>query len=557
MLTDNLRLLRPLGQGAMGTVWLAEHQGLMTEVAVKLLLPDETVSNPKALARFRQEAALAAKLRCPHAVQVFDFGVVDDETPYLVMELLEGESLAERLAREQKLSPQQTALIVSQVAIAIDKARGLGIVHRDLKPSNLFLVQTGYDLFVKVLDFGIAKQLDTLEGGEQLTDTGTTVGTPHYMSPEQLLAKELDHRADLWSLAIVAFHCLTGTLPYSGKSLADLAIHVCMNEPPSVNSVDPSLPAPLDAWFRRALAQEPEDRFVDPSEMARTFEAAIQPTDATDEAAIPFADTQASSDDTLAAPITSSQAAENRASPPSVQRTRRLRLGLFFSAIGASVLGLGVFLMLDRNSTPQPSAATGSSTATQKPTASVSSSMSSSAPTARSQEPSLARFNPGAYMAEAVRLAKQRHADAVLIYFKANGIESDGHIDLVAKKHQGLYTAYYGFGTRSKSGCINVMVSGQGTQVVETPKSLCMQRLAAGIPSCTPLQVIKKASSGFSLPSNSLAEVSFMLAPGSKKAKWNVTVGKLAVEKLPDDCPPTHDAPRPGLLDRSRSPRKQ
>ena len=270
MVTDKVRLVEHIGEGGMGSVWMAEHLGLETEVAVKFIATARVKDNSKLLRRFKREAAVAAKIRNPHAVQVFDHGAMTDDTPYIVMELLDGESLAQRLSRDGHLSLRETALVVSQTAQVLNAAHDLGIVHRDIKPANLFLIESDYDVFIKVLDFGIAKSADSED--HAMTGTGEVVGTPEYISPEQLLGTELSTpRADLWSLAIVAYHCVTGTVPFAGKTLAALSMSIvdCKYRAPS--EVMPGLPPELDAWFAQALNRDPAARFESAKEMASAF----------------------------------------------------------------------------------------------------------------------------------------------------------------------------------------------------------------------------------------------------------------------------------------------
>src|SRR5690349_1329815 len=209
VIAGRYRLVSQLGRGGMGSVFRAEHMALSSPVAIKLIDP-EIARRPEMLERFQREAQSSAALRSPHVVQILDHGV-DQGVPYIAMELLEGESLAERLVRVGKLSPEETARIMTHVARAIGRAHERGIVHRDLKPDNVFLVRNDDEEIAKVLDFGIAKatmnSFDVTTG----TRTGAMLGTPYYMSPEQVEgSKSIDHRADLWALAVITFECITG-----------------------------------------------------------------------------------------------------------------------------------------------------------------------------------------------------------------------------------------------------------------------------------------------------------------------------------------------------------
>jgi serine/threonine-protein kinase len=191
------------------------------------------------------------------------------------MELLEGEDLAKRLATVGRLSPQDTAQIISQVCKALSKAHGQQIVHRDIKADNIFLVHSDDEIFVKVLDFGIAKTYDDAPSSH-LTSTGAVVGTPHTMSPEQILSsKHVDFRSDLWSVGVVAYQCITGELPFTGDTFGAIAIAIDRATYPPASSYRSGLPPALDAWFVRALARDVRARFASAREMADELWKAI------------------------------------------------------------------------------------------------------------------------------------------------------------------------------------------------------------------------------------------------------------------------------------------
>lgn len=271
LLAERYRLIEPLGRGGMGHVWRADDLRLMAPVAVKLM-DSEIAEVPEALARFRREAQSAAALRGPHVVQVLDHGI-DDETgtPYMAMELLEGESLAERLRRLGRLSPALLATIVVQVARALTRAHGAELVHRDLKPSNIFLVDNEAEVVAKVLDFGIAKWKSPDAHAEHSTQAGSVVGTLAYMSPEQLrAAKDVDARADLWALAVIAYEALTGQRPFQGDSVPGLALRICTTRAAAPSSLAP-VPLGFDEWFERATAPNIAERFQSARELSNTL----------------------------------------------------------------------------------------------------------------------------------------------------------------------------------------------------------------------------------------------------------------------------------------------
>ena len=257
-------------------MWVAYHEALETEVAVKFVHTEVAKKNPAAVKRFKREAGIAAKLKNPHGVHVYHHGLLEDDTPYIVMELLEGESLHRRLKREGVLGLHETALVVTQVAQVLGKAHKLGIVHRDVKPPNLFCVETGYELFIKLLDFGIAKQVANYQD-MGLTSTDAMVGSPLYMSPEQFTsAKGVDWRGDLWSLAVVAYHCLTGLPPFTGETLGQVMMKVMTMDYPLATSIKTDLEPAVDAWFRTAFAENIEDRYQSAQELADAFVAATR-----------------------------------------------------------------------------------------------------------------------------------------------------------------------------------------------------------------------------------------------------------------------------------------
>ncbi|HTN91349.1 MAG TPA: protein kinase [Sorangium sp.] len=261
------RLERPLSRGGMGSVWVARHVNLGSLVAVKFMAPTYAASSTF-LARFEREARIAASLQSPHVVYVQDYGI-DDDTPYLVMELLQGEDLGTRLERVGRLSLADAALLLMQAGKAIRRAHDAGLVHRDLKPANLFLVRVEeeQDEIVKVLDFGIVKETGA-HLKDEVTRTGELLGSPHYMSPEQVRGeKDIDQRSDLWSLGVILFCAVTGELPFQGDQLGAVIANILVAPLPSASQLAPELPPGTDAFFARALARDRAQRFQSIGEM--------------------------------------------------------------------------------------------------------------------------------------------------------------------------------------------------------------------------------------------------------------------------------------------------
>jgi eukaryotic-like serine/threonine-protein kinase len=228
-------LERMLGRGAMGVVWRARHEGLGISVAVKVLA-GALMAQPEARARFDREARAIARIESQHVVRLSDVGRTPEGDPYIVMELLSGRDLKEHLAETGPFQAVDAAILVEQICDALGRAHALGIIHRDVKPANIFLVE-GPRIFAKVLDFGIAKL--TAEPSTMLTATEALLGTPYYMSPEQFIdPRTIDYRSDLWSVAVVAYACLTCTLPFMEETVGGLAlaVHAGRFAPPSSNN---------------------------------------------------------------------------------------------------------------------------------------------------------------------------------------------------------------------------------------------------------------------------------------------------------------------------------
>ncbi len=276
-IADRFELLRPLGKGTMGSLWVAHHKTLDVDLALKFIDP-ELVDRADLRSRFAQEAMAAAKIRSPHVVSVLDFGEAEGSQPYIAMELLEGESLSARLERDVRLPLPDTARMLVHASKGLAKAHAHGIVHRDLKPENLFLSEDeDEDGFVlKILDFGIAKASAPTTGLLHRTLTGQLVGTPLYMSPEQAVSNPAAPSSDLYSLASVAYHCLTGSPVFEVENIALLLVSLATKEPPPLSKHLPDAPRELEAWFRKALHKDPEQRFESARQLAESFAAACQ-----------------------------------------------------------------------------------------------------------------------------------------------------------------------------------------------------------------------------------------------------------------------------------------
>ena len=276
VVADRFLVMEKLGEGGMGEVYLAEHVRMKRKVALKLMRP-WMLGDPVAVGRFHREAENASQISHPNVAQVYDFGETAERVVYLAMEFVDGEPLSAILQREGKLHTVRTAEIVRQVAEALFAAHSMGILHRDLKPDNVMVGRSraGTDL-VKLVDFGIARAMH--RGTQQFTSTGLVVGTPDYMSPEQLSGDELDGRSDLYALALMAFRMLTGTPAYPEGGSGEAMVARLTSPPRRLAESLPGVawPAGLQAAFDKALAPDPRERYADTMEFVAELDAAVQ-----------------------------------------------------------------------------------------------------------------------------------------------------------------------------------------------------------------------------------------------------------------------------------------
>ena len=278
VLAGRYEVLRRIGEGGMGAVYEARHTLIGKRVAVKVLL-EKFHANSDFVARLLQEARLASAIGHQNIVDVTDFGTTEDGRSFVVMEFLDGESLAELERREAPLPIDRSLRIARQAASALGAAHAKGIFHRDVKPENIYLVQRGDADFVKVVDFGISKAVKPGgdEGGEsyRLTHTGLLLGTPLYMSPEQARGEEdLDHRVDIWALGVLLYECLTGEVPFRANNYLQIISQVLTHEPPSPARLRPELGIPdaVDAVVMRAMEKDRARRYPTMAELEGDLE---------------------------------------------------------------------------------------------------------------------------------------------------------------------------------------------------------------------------------------------------------------------------------------------
>jgi serine/threonine-protein kinase len=270
LLNGKYRIERVLGKGGMGIVYAAHHEQLGERVAIKMMLED-VAQHPEAVGRFLNEARAAAKIKNEHVARVMDVGTVDlNGAAFMALEYLEGHDLGQLLAQQERLPVAVAVDYVLQALEAIAQAHALGIVHRDLKPANLFLArqQSGDDV-VKVLDFGISKVETGLHQQGALTATRTILGSPLYMSPEQLRSsRSVDARADIWSLGVILYELTTGTLPFDGESPGAIFAAILEQGPPPIRERQPEVSADLERIILKCLQRRPDDRYGDVAALA-------------------------------------------------------------------------------------------------------------------------------------------------------------------------------------------------------------------------------------------------------------------------------------------------
>lgn len=258
----------------MGAIWRAQHTQLEAPVAIKLVL-SSLLDKEGTLVRFEREAKASARIRSPYVVHINDHGV--DEAsgmPFIVMELLEGEDLQRRLRRVGRLSPEQTLTMLEKVCKGLARAHELGIVHRDLKPANIFLCDPD-DETVKILDFGIAKEIGSQKIVGDTTTPGQVLGTPHYMSPEQARGQPLTPASDIWALSVIAYRTLVGQRPFHAREYGDLVVKICGDPVTKPSELNPALGPAIDAFFERAFDRTLGRRFESADAFLAAFERAV------------------------------------------------------------------------------------------------------------------------------------------------------------------------------------------------------------------------------------------------------------------------------------------
>ncbi len=357
---------RVLGSGGMGVVVAARHLQLGKIVALKFLLK-HAIESREAVSRFMREGQALARITSPHVARVMDVGTLGSGEPYLVMEYLEGADLGALVKRGQRLPIARAVGYLLQACEAVAEAHAKGIVHRDLKPSNLFLTQTADGTpLVKVLDFGISKSLIQQPAGSAAhdTSTGALVGSPMYMSPEQIRdARRVDARTDIWALGVILHELLAGKPPFQAETLAGTLASVAADPPTPLRAARPEVPVGLESAVRRCLQKAPQRRFATVAELSRALEE-FAPSDA--RASVERIERLLGTPPApLAAPAEPAREGEEGAvsatlpswegeTVPAVTSPALFPRGVRYALAGAVFLGAAVGLLLFRGSTPAP-----------------------------------------------------------------------------------------------------------------------------------------------------------------------------------------------------------
>lgn len=371
VLLGRYRVERVLGRGGMGIVVAARHLELGQLHAIKFLLPS-MLEHSEIVERFLREARAAAKLHSDHVVRVSDVGRLPDGAPYMVMEYLEGRDLKALLVRDGPLPVLDVVAYVLQVCDAIAEAHGAGIIHRDLKPANLFLVhRRGRAPCVKVLDFGISKHTGAEE--VDLTNTNVSLGSPLYMSPEQMSKfRKVDVRADIWALGVILYELLSGQSPFYGGSVMEVTARVLQDEPTPLRELRPEVPDALDAIVMRCLRKQRDDRFANVEQLQAALQA-LFPHEATSRSSLSSvtneATTTAISSSVVSSPGISVQPSEpttitfGQTGKPKLS-AKRPSLFLFGAAIVAVAVVGGVTFLRRTSTAEQAAQASASATPT-------------------------------------------------------------------------------------------------------------------------------------------------------------------------------------------------
>jgi len=346
------RIIRKLGEGGMGSVFEGKHELIGRRVAIKTLHA-HFAQNPELVERFHREANAATLVGNEHIIEVTDFGVFDDGSPYIVMEYLEGVELGALLEREGSLPIARLVHIITQICDALSAAHARGLVHRDMKPENVFLIRRGQDPdFVKVLDFGISKmrtQGDDFKGG--LTRTGMALGTPYYMPPEQAQGvRDIDQRADVYAVGVIMYRALGGRLPFDAETYPALIIKIMTETPPPLRQLRADVPEALDRHVLKAMARDRQERFQGVEDLA----LALQPFAALNLTPHMLASLRPTPQSGTGTPYTSDLPSRPPTTTPSIPTDAGIAKLALIGGVGLSLVAVAVVLWSVLGRDPRP-----------------------------------------------------------------------------------------------------------------------------------------------------------------------------------------------------------